>query len=233
MDLDRLADLLVPGTKLLVVNFPHNPTGYQPGRDELDAILEMAADRGIRLFSDEMYRALEHEPATALPPAASRWERAVSLWGMSKTFGLAGLRIGWLALRDRSLLRSLLRQKDYTTICSSAPGELLARVALEQHDAIVRRNLAIIRANLERARAFAARRPDVLAWREPRAGSIAFPRLVQGGAAAFCEAAVRGSGALLVPSTLFDFGDSHVRLGLGRRNFPDGLSVLEQHLGGA
>jgi aspartate/methionine/tyrosine aminotransferase len=232
MDLDRLADLLVPGTKMLVINLPHNPTGYLPDQDELDAILELVANRGVWLFSDEMYRGLEHEPAAQLSAAASRWERALSLWGMSKSFGLPGLRIGWLALRDRDLLHSLLRQKDYTTICNSAPSEVLARIALTQHEAILRRNLGVIRANLGHARAFAARHAGVLAWRDPGAGPVAFPRLAQGGAAAFCDAAVQRSGVLLVPSTLFDFGDSHIRLGLGRLDFPEGLAVLEEHLGG-
>jgi aspartate/methionine/tyrosine aminotransferase len=79
-------------------------------------------------------------------------------------------------------------------------------------------------------REFLARWPNLFAWREPRAGPIAFGRLRKGSAAEFCAAAVRHSGVMLVPSTLFDFGDSHLRWGLGRRGFPEGLAALEAYV---
>jgi aspartate/methionine/tyrosine aminotransferase len=176
---------------------------------------------------------LEYEPTQRLSSASDRYPQAISLWGMSKTFGLAGLRIGWLTSQDHQLMQSLLRLKDYTTICSSAPSEFLARVALEQAESIIQRNVGIIQTNLGYAREFMARWADIFAWREPLAGPIAFVRLHEDGAAAFCQAAVRQSGVLLVPSTLFDFGDSHIRWGLGRRDFQNGLSVLNAYLADA
>lgn len=230
MDLDRLAGLLQAETRLLVINAPHNPTGYLPSRAEFDTILELAAQRGTWLLSDEMYRGLEYDPAGRLPPASTCYERAISLWGMSKTFGLAGLRIGWLALPDQAALEALIRWKDYTTICSSAPGEFLTRLALEQAEAISARSVAIIQANLAHIRRFMAEASDWFDWREPLAGPIAFVRLPRGGAAAFCQRLVREQGILLVPSTVFDFGDNHVRFGLGRRNFPEGLTALQASL---
>jgi aspartate/methionine/tyrosine aminotransferase len=177
-----------------------------------------------------MYRGLEYDSALRLPSATDRYPQAVSLWGMSKTFGLAGLRIGWLATQDRELVQSLLRFKDYTTICSSAPSEFLARVALEQTETIIQRNLDIIQANLRHAHSFMDRWTDVFSWNEPLAGSVAFAGLHLGSAAAFCEEAVRESGVLLVPSTLFDFGDRHTRWGLGRLDFPQGLAALDEYL---
>jgi aspartate/methionine/tyrosine aminotransferase len=233
MDLDRLADLLVANTRLLVVNSPHNPTGYLPTPSEFDTILDLVARHGTWLFCDEMYRGLEYEPTQRLSSASDRYPQAISLWGMSKTFGLAGLRIGWLTSQDHQLMQSLLRLKDYTTICSSAPSEFLARVALEQAESIIQRNVGIIQTNLGYAREFMARWAEIFAWREPLAGPIAFVRLHEDGAAAFCQAAVRQSGVLLVPSTLFDFGDSHIRWGLGRRDFQNGLSVLNAYLADA
>jgi aspartate/methionine/tyrosine aminotransferase len=230
MDLDRLADLLTANTRLLVINIPHNPTGYLPTPSEFDAILDLVVRHGIWLFCDEMYRGLEYDPTQRLCAASDCYPRAISLWGMSKTFGLAGLRIGWLTSQDHQLMQSLLRLKDYTTICSSAPGEFLARMALEQAETIIQRNVGIIQANLVYAREFMARWLDLFAWREPLAGPIAFVRLREEGAAAFCQAAVRQSGVLLVPSTLFDFGDNHIRWGLGRRDFQNGLSVLNAYL---
>jgi aspartate/methionine/tyrosine aminotransferase len=231
MDLDHLADLLTEDTRLLVINVPHNPTGYLPTTSDFDEILELARRRSLWLLCDEMYRGLEYDLADRLPSACDRYPRAISLWGMSKTFGLAGLRIGWLATQDRRLMQSLLRLKDYTTICSSAPSEFLAHVALKQAEAIIQRNLGIIQTNLAHVREFMTRRRGTFAWREPKAGPIAFGRLRKGSAAAFCEEVVRGSGVMLVPSTLFDFGDSHLRWGLGRLNFREALSVLDEHLG--
>jgi aspartate/methionine/tyrosine aminotransferase len=231
MDLDHLADLLTEDTRLLVINVPHNPTGYLPTTSDFDEILELAHRRSLWLLCDEMYRGLEYDLADRLPAACDRYPRAISLWGMSKTFGLAGLRIGWLATQDRQLMQSLLRLKDYTTICSSAPSEFLAHVALKQAEAIIQRNLGIIQTNLAHVREFMTRRRGTFAWREPKAGPIAFGRLRKGSAAAFCEEVVRGSGVMLVPSTLFDFGDSHLRWGLGRLNFREALSVLDEHLG--
>lgn len=230
MDLDHLAELLTPETRLLVINAPHNPTGYLPSLAEFETILDLVAGRGIWLFCDEMYRGLEYDPAARLPSASERYERAISLWGMSKSFGLAGLRIGWLALQDQAMLAGLARWKDYTTICSSAPSEFLARLALQHAKAITGRNLAIIQSNLGHIREFMAAHADWFAWREPLAGPIAFARLRQGSSAAFCEQLVREPGVLLVPAPIFDFGDSHLRFGLGRRNFPEGLAVLAAYL---
>jgi aspartate/methionine/tyrosine aminotransferase len=230
MDLDHLSSLVTEDTRLLVVNFPHNPTGYLPTVSEFDAILDLAGRHDVWLFCDEMYRGLEYDLSDRLPSASDRYRRAVSLWGMSKTFGLAGLRMGWLATQDQQLVQSLLRLKDYTTICSSAPSEFLANVALTQAETIIQRNLGIIQANLAHVREFMIRREDVFAWHEPMAGPIAFARLRTGSAVTFCEEVVLESGVLLVPSTLFDFGDSHLRWGLGRLNFREGLSVLDKHL---
>ncbi len=229
MDLERLAALLTPETKLLVINAPHNPTGYLPTSDEFETILGWAEAKGIWLFCDEMYRGLEYEAGQQLPPAGTRYERAISLWGMSKTFGLPGLRIGWLALQDGALMERLLSFKDYTTICSSAPGEFLSRLTLEKAETIIERNLGIIQNNLALLRDFMAGSDD-FSWREPLAGPIAFVRLHRESAAAFCQTTVRGCGVLLAPATVFDFGDQHVRFGLGRRNFGEGLGVLAQYL---
>jgi aspartate/methionine/tyrosine aminotransferase len=231
MDLERLDELVVPGTRLLVVNAPHNPTGHQPSPAELGAILALAEARGARVLIDEMYRGLEPRPEQRLPPVAALDARAVSLGGLSKSFGLAGLRIGWLATRDREAVDAVIAHKDYTTICAPGPTQLLACAALEQADALEARARAIIAANLERARAFVARHAARFAWRAPDAGSVALARLAGGGAEAFCARAVAEAGVMIVPSTVFDFGDAHVRLGLGRTGFGPALAALEAWLG--
>ena len=134
-DLDALASLLRPETRLIYVNSPHNPTGTQLTGATQAAIVALARERGIVLFSDEVYRGLEHDPTTRLPQAADLYHRALSLGAPSKALGLPGLRLGWLVSRDPVLHRAIVDLKLYTTICSSAPSEFLTELALRHHDA--------------------------------------------------------------------------------------------------
>ena len=176
-DLDALRAVLRPDTKLVYVNSPHNPTGMLMSREVLDRVVELCAERGAWLFSDEVYRELEHDPADRLPAACDLYERALSLGSMSKTYGLPGLRLGWLACRDRDALQRIVDLKHYTTICSSAPSELLSALALRHRDVLADRNRGIVLANLPLLDAFFERHADVLSWVRPTAGPIGFPRL--------------------------------------------------------
>jgi aspartate/methionine/tyrosine aminotransferase len=230
VDLDLLDSLLNDRIRLLVLNFPHNPTGCLPSQTEFAAILALAERRGIYVFSDEMYRLLEYDPARRLPPACDLYERATSLGGMSKSLALPGLRIGWLASRAPGLCARWQEYKDYTTICSSAPSEILALMGLNARPSILARNLEIIRANLELAEAFFARHADLFRWLPPQAGSVAFPAWLGGGVEQFCARMVESQGVMVVPGSMFDFPGQHFRLGLGRRNFPEALERFEQGL---
>jgi aspartate/methionine/tyrosine aminotransferase len=226
LDLGRLARLLATKTALLVTNAPHNPTGAHPDPDQWREIAGLVEQSGARWFSDEMYRGLCPDPARELPPAASLVGSAVSLWGTSKSFGLPGIRIGWLCCRDRALLARVEERKDYTTICSSAPGEVLARAALRAADPILRRNRERIAANAQLMTAFAAKQPDRLRWQPPQAGPVALAE-VRGETATALADRVRAHGALLVPSALFDLDDHWVRIGLGRDRFAEALACWQ------
>ncbi|MDQ5833436.1 MAG: aminotransferase class I/II-fold pyridoxal phosphate-dependent enzyme, partial [Actinomycetota bacterium] len=118
LDLDALEAQVRSETRAIVVNFPHNPTGAQLDRASFARLVDIAEAAGATLFSDEVYRWLEHRPALRLPAAVEASSSAASLGVMSKSFALAGLRIGWVASRDRALLARLAAFKDYTTICS-------------------------------------------------------------------------------------------------------------------
>jgi aspartate/methionine/tyrosine aminotransferase len=175
-----------------------------------------------------MYRWLEHaDGTTTLPSAVTLSDRAVVLGGLSKAFSAPGLRVGWLATRDRPLLRRLAELKDYTTICASGPSEILAIAVLRARNQILARNLALIRRNLDAMDAFLAALPGVLRWSRPRAGSVGLARLEQEASAGqYCERLIREAGILLLPSTMFEFGDRHVRFGFGRNNFAQALAEL-------
>lgn len=226
-----LRRLIRPTTRLVVLNAPHNPTGFLPSRDEFAEIVDVVSEVGAWLFSDEMYRYLERDPSRRLPAAVDLYDRAVSLSGMSKAFSMPGARVGWLAVRDPTLMARVAELKDYTTICAAAPSEVLALIGLRNRDAIAARNLAIIARNLAAIEELAARRADILRWISPVAGSVGLLRVdIAGGATAMCEHLAVEAGVMLLPSTVFDHGDSHVRLGFGRSAFAEGLAVFSRWL---
>ena len=230
-DPGRLAELARAGAKAIVVNFPHNPTGALPSRAEWAAVVATAERAGALLVSDEMYRGLEYDADARLAPAAVASERGVSIAGLSKAYGLPGLRVGWLATRDRALREAVQAYKDYTTICASAPSERLAVVALKNADRLVGRCRGIIAANRPLLEAFLLRQSSRFAWRNPLAGPIAFARFHPGDVTAFCERVALTGGVMLLPSSVFEWGDDHVRFGFGRTSLPEALSALERHLG--
>lgn len=231
IDLDRLERSLTDRTRLLVLNFPHNPTGYLPTRGELDAIVQLARQHNLTIFCDEMYRLLEYDPARRLPPICDLYEQGISLSGLSKTFALPGLRLGWLAMPGRTLLEQWLTYKDYTTICNSAPSEVLAIMALRAKEAIITRNLNLIRQNLQVAEQFFAEQRKHFVWIKPQAGSIAFPRWVAATPVEqFCQAVLDQQNVMIVPGSIFDYPGNHFRLGLGRQNFAEALQRVSDYL---
>lgn len=231
LDLDELAAMIGVHTRLLVVNFPHNPTGYLPTAAEFAAIVALADRYGVRVFCDEMYRGLEYDAAERLPSICDAYPSGIALSGLSKVHALPGLRIGWLALHDPALLAAMQALKDYTTICNSAPSELLALMALGMEEPIIARNLAIIAGNREAAAALCARHPALLSWLAPRAGSVAFPQW-RGPLSVdeLCERLVSEEGVLLAPASLFGADGGHFRFGLGRHGFEAGLDRIEAWL---
>lgn len=224
--LDDLLPLLKKETKLLVVNFPHNPTGSTLSPNDWKRLHAICAERGIRLFADEMYRWLERDAKDRLPSACEASPTAVALSGMSKTFGLAGLRVGWLVTKDADARRRFAAWKDYTTICGAAPAELLAVMGLRARDRIVRRHLGRIERNLGLLRAFFSERERLFSWVEPKAGTIGFAGLKGEDPEAFCARVRRDAKVLLLPSTVYSWPSPHVRIGFGRENMPDALSRL-------
>jgi aspartate/methionine/tyrosine aminotransferase len=230
-DLDELAGLLRSDTRLIYINSPHNPTGSQISNEGMQRLVELARERSIVLFSDEVYRGLEHDEADRLPAACDLYERALSLNTVSKAYGLPGLRIGWLACRDAALLDRIRELKLYTTICSSAPSELLVALALRHGDTLVARSRELVMSNLPLLDEFLERRRELFEWVRPRAGPIGFPRVAgELDVQAWCEETAQTAGVLLLPGTVYE-QPRHVRLGFGRANLPEALARLDAHLG--
>lgn len=230
-DPDDLASLIRPNTKLIIINFPHNPTGAFPTTDELKHIVALARQHGIYLFSDEMYRDLLHTATEPIPSVCDLYEKGISLWGMAKTFGLAGLRMGWLATKDQEILQQILSFKDYLSICNSAPSEILSVIGLRHQVAFVQPNLAKIRKNMKLFQAFAEQHSDWIQFIPPQAGSTAFVTLhIQEPSLDFGERLVRETGIMLVPAEMFEYGQAHARIGFGRENLAEVLGVFGEWL---
>jgi aspartate/methionine/tyrosine aminotransferase len=236
LDLDVLRSALRPNTKLISINFPNNPTGKILPRADFDALVAVCRERGIWLFNDEVYRSIERDPGMRLPQAVDVYERGISLNVMSKAYGLAGLRIGWLACKDRSMLVRFEHFKHFLSICNSAPSEVLARIALKAREKILDRNRAVVRANLEVLDAFFADYRHLFDWRVPDGGCIGFIRYKGAeGVEEFTRRLVEEAGVLFLPSSLYrsELGPvpaDCLRVGFGRSHVPAGVAALRAWL---
>lgn len=228
LDMHKLRQAIRPTTRLLVTNFPHNPTGALINHATFHDLVSLVDEADITWFSDEVYRLLEYHDADRLPTAASCTPRAVSLGVMSKAYGLAGLRVGWLATRNHTLLRQAAAFKDYLSICGSAPSEILALIALRAQEKVLARSRGILAHNLVLLDDFFARRKGVVDWVRPRAGSVAFPRLCLDTPIAEVATTLRErEGVLILPSTVYDYPGNHFRIGFGRTTMAEALIRME------
>lgn len=229
-DLAALEKLIQPSTKIIYINTPHNPTGLVMPASVFQQVTKLAARSGIILFCDEVYRELEHDPVNRLPAACEVYERAVSLGSMSKTYGLPGLRLGWLVSKDAEIVRRCLEFRYYTTICCSAPSEFLSALALRHREVLVERNREIVLRNLPLLDSFFRERPNLFAWVKPNASPIGFVRYKpQRDVLSFCEEVVNNAGVLLLPGTVYD-QPQHIRFGYGRKNMPEALAQFTAYL---
>jgi len=230
-DVTALSALCCERTKLIVINFPHNPTGQMISEKDLRAIIETARRIDAVVFSDEQFRLLELPPTPTLPAACDLYEKAVSVSGISKTLGLGGLRIGWMASRCREVIERAQAYRFYTTEMTNTPCQYLASRALERGDEILRRNRQRIAANALRLQSFAQQHRDLLVVHPPKAGTMAVvehkSRLTS---TELCQRLLDSKGLFLVPGGVMDMSDRLLRFGLGRDDFSQGLERLADFL---
>jgi len=231
LQLDELHELISPKTRVLVVNFPHNPTGYLPSPDFQSSMLELAERHGLWLFCDEMYFGLVQPGTEPVPSAADLSHRAVVLSGLSKIHGLPGLRCGWLVIQNEELRRKFMNWKYYTSICPPGPVEYLAIAALKVGDILRDRNIERIGKNLLLGDAFFKRWPGHFDWRRPQAGSTALVGWDVPSVSAMAHELAVHQGILIQPARMLGSDDQHMRFGFGRECFPEALSRFESWLG--
>jgi aspartate/methionine/tyrosine aminotransferase len=236
LDIDRVAAAIKPNTRLLTINFPHNPTGAILPRERLDALVELCRKHGIYILSDEIFNGLGHSGSQHLPYISDIYERGLSLNVMSKAYGMPGLRIGWIACADTGLLQRMERVKHYLSICNSAPSERLALIALQNRDRILARNCAIIDANLEHLQAFFDRHEALFDWRVSDGSCMAFPRYRGAdGVEVFTQRLLQEAGVLLLPGSIYASSltptpTDRFRIGFGRVGIEAGLAAMDEYL---
>lgn len=231
LSLEEVKKAFRPDTKLLVLNYPHNPTGAILEKRVFDGLIDLAKKNNTYIFSDEVYRYLEVDETKRLPSLADAYEKGIALNVMTKAFGLAGLRIGWLATQDKAFLQKVGSYKLYTSICNSAPSEILAVIALRAKDKVLNRNREIMLNNLNLLNSFMKRHEDVLSWVPPQSGTMAVLELLLPiPVEKFMQDLVEKMGVLIMPGNVFDFPGNFFRIGFGKKNMSTVLNRFEQYL---
>ena len=231
-DLDELRALVTDRTRLIAVCNPNNPTGARLTEAEVAGVCEIADRHGAWVLSDEIYRGSEHA-GVETPSAWRRAERVVVTGGLSKAYGLPGLRIGW-AIAGRDVAPDLWSRRDYTTIAPSALSDRLARHALDpaRRTALLERTRRMIAANFPIVGAWIDGHAGELAWVPPEAGAIGFVRYRHDiGSTALADRLRRTAGVLVVPGDHFGL-DGWLRIGYGGRaaSLREGLARLDRVL---
>lgn len=230
--MDRLRKVINERTKMVIMNFPHNPTGALISKEEQMEIVEIARENDLWIFFDEVYRGLERDPEMRLPQMCTVYEKGLSLGVMSKSLGLPGLRVGWLASKDSEALTKIANYKHYLSICNSAPSEVLSLIALRCQDRLLHRIHNIISKNLLIIDQFLQEFGDMFAWNPPVAGCIGL-MIIKGNINIdeFVERMIEYGSVMILPGHLFPSADpgctrNSFRFGFGRSNFEEAMGVF-------
>ncbi|KAH9211020.1 pyridoxal phosphate-dependent transferase [Leptodontidium sp. 2 PMI_412] len=187
-NIQDLKSLIKDNTKMIIINNPNSPTGLFIPTDTLQEIAKLAEENNIILFSDEVYRSLFHGGTSGqievpVPVTTLGYERAVVTGSMSKGFALAGIRVGWIASRDKTIMEAIASARNYTTISVSLLDDQIASFALSPatRPFLVERNISLARKNIKILKDFVERHKTVCSWVEPKAGTTAFIRFRKNG----------------------------------------------------
>ena len=214
-DLQRLTSKSIEPITAIVVNFPHNPTGTLPTSNEWNDIIDIAKENDAYLFADEMYHGLEMNSENRLTPAVVAYpEKGISLSGLSKTYGMPGARIGWIACHDEQYIHRIASLRDWTTICSSAPSQLLGILAIRAKEKLQARARKYIQQGKDSVKKVMEddKISKLLTWSDMKnettnAGPMGWIKCNDGvSSEEYCDVLVKTSGLLLLPSNVYDFG---------------------------
>lgn len=231
VDLSRLRASVTPRTRMIVVNFPHNPTGVSVTAAQQQELIDIAAGLGAWLVWDHAFGELVYQGEPL--PLPTRYERCIAFGTFSKSYGLAGLRVGW-CVAPTELLDRMALLRDYIALYVSPVLEFFAEFAVRHADIIVARQRAHAQGNLQLVSEWAAARSELVRFTPPTGGVSAFPALLgQTDVRGMCRRLAEQHRVLLVPGDCFgDAYRDHVRLGFGgtRTELATGLELLDRVL---
>lgn len=231
LDPGRVQAAVTPKTRVIVVNFPNNPTGALPSREVFAELAEIADLAGAVLLSDELYRGLELSAhALQLPAGSDVGPAVISVSAVSKVYGLAGARIGWVVCRNPAMKEALKTFKYWSSLSNSVPSELLALAALRRRNELLRRGREFVAASMTRLEQLVTDHQDHLEWVRPRAGTTAYPRLRHGSSTDLAQWLAQQHSIFVAPSSVIPTPGEHLRIGLGRADIVDGLEQLDRAL---
>ncbi len=230
LDLKEMRKAFQKNTKLVILNYPHNPTGSLLPKEDFQEIVELARKQGAYIFCSEMSRFFETDETKQIPSIADTYEKGISLSAMN-SFGLSGLRVGWVASQDKSFMDAVGSYKLYTSICNSAASEVLALIALRAKKAILERNRKLVQSNLKIVNAFIKRHQGVLQWVVPQGGFVGIIKLLLPiSIESFSKELAEKEGVLIMPGNLVNLSGNCFRIGFGRKNLSEVLKRFEMFL---
>lgn len=229
-DLEKLRRLVTPETKMICINNPNNPTGALMSEQLLREIVEIARSADAWILCDEVYRHLSQEDGWC-PSIVDLYEKGISVSSMSKVFSLAGLRLGWIATHDMSVVKSCLSHRDYNLVSCGVFDEMLAAVALKHRDKLLERSRKIVRENLQILDNWVSSEPHV-SYVKPKAGTTALVYYdLDISSYEFCEEMYKKTGAFVTPGDCFEVPHS-MRIGYayGKQDLIDGLKAISEYI---
>ena len=229
-DLEKLRRLVTPETKMICINNPNNPTGALMSEQLLREIVEIARSADAWILCDEVYRHLSQEDGWC-PSIVDLYEKGISVSSMSKVFSLAGLRLGWIATHDMSVVKSCLSHRDYNLVSCGVFDEMLAAAALKHRDKLLERSRKIVRENLQILDDWVSSEPHV-SYVKPKAGTTALVYYdLDIPSYEFCEEMYKKTGAFVTPGDCFEVPHS-MRIGYayGKQDLIDGLKAMSEYI---
>ena len=229
-DLEKLRRLVTPKTKMICINNPNNPTGALMSEQMLREIVEIARSADAWILCDEVYRHLSQEDGWC-PSIVDLYEKGISVSSMSKVFSLAGLRLGWIATHDMSVVKSCLSHRDYNLVSCGVFDEMLAAAALKHRDKLLERSRKIVRENLQILDDWVGSEPHV-SYVKPKAGTTALVfYYLDISSYLFCEEMYKKTGAFVTPGDCFEVPHS-MRIGYayGKQDLIDGLKAISEYI---
>lgn len=229
-DLEKLRRLVTPKTKMICINNPNNPTGALMSEQMLREIVEIARSADAWILCDEVYRHLSQEDGWC-SSIVDLYEKGISVSSMSKVFSLAGLRLGWIATHDMSVVKSCLSHRDYNLVSCGVFDEMLAAAALKHSDKLLERSRKIVRENLQILDDWVSSEPHV-SYVKPKAGTTALVYYdLDIPSYEFCEEMYKKTGAFVTPGDCFEVPHS-MRIGYayGKQDLIDGLKAISEYI---